>query len=368
MDWIRVFLLTNRSLFQYNWLVNASPSVRPRAFPYVSRGVFLPAILSALCLLPAVAAGADAAEKPEEGGASSAFHWNLEPFTGLFWGEVSEYVFSSTSGARSDSAPAGYRVLSRLDWRFSPVWLAGVRNTFEIKSLRLYASFVAGVPLGCGDMRDYDWGASGALTDYSKHDNSLEYCFAFSTGAGWRFSFLDGRLAFTPSLGVQFSSTAFRAEDGYTQYASEDGVWTDGIPKESVSGKVVSYNLRTFSLALGAEVSWRFSRVCAVGLDLGLQPVVFAFGYDTHHKRGLKFLDYAMGGVGAFAFSCGLTGEINVSDSCAFLLRTEGALLSTVSGKSYYAADGDSYTASDDKGGASAWTAGFSAGVRFRVF
>ena len=304
---------------------------------------------------------------------ADGFRWDIEPYAGFRSGTVSEYVFSAAAGKTSAAAPDGYMQISRVDWSFSPVWVAGLRTSVEIKIVFLRFSIEGGLPLECGKMQDYDWlGYGGDMTHYSEHDNYLEHHLAVSLEGGWRFSFLNDRLTLTPLIGACYASTAFESRDGYTQYVQNSLLeqWSEDIPKEEFSGKAVSYRQQILAVSVALEAAWKFTPGFTVRTCAGLQPVVFVNGYDTHHQRGIKFLDWNMGGAGVFTFTASIAGECRMSERCVLVIQGEMGIQPVVSGKTYTAYEGsDAYSESKDSlGGNSCKHFGITAGVRFSIF
>lgn len=224
----------------------------------------------------------------------------------------------------------------------------------------------------CGKMKDYDWlGFNGNMTHYSEHDNYLKRHFAVFFKGGWRFSFLDDRLSLIPSVGVNYKKTGFESRDGFTQYVNNSlEIWSPAVPKEEFSGKAVSYEQEVFAVTTSLDFSWKGGDVFTLKTGFELQPVVFVNGFDIHHQRNLKFLDWNMGGAGIFAFSGYIAGEWNLTSRLAFTAQGEWGVQPVVSGKSFGAEeDKEAYSKIiNAKSGNSSWQIGISAGLRIRIF
>ncbi len=269
-------------------------------------------------------------------------------------------------------------ILSELTWPQESALYLGAGGEFCLPArMRLSVEFSVFASDAQGTMIDSDYKnlpASGVKTHHSEHASSLRSGATLEAAAGIDLDLplrginTERRMTVRPEALVSFATRSWKAFDGYVQYGQQTGTtfepWTPDLPRQELSGTVVTYNMTTLSLA------GRLTLLAPVGHAFTLQasaaagPVLFALGTDEHLLRYLVFRDYLNGGIfmefsGGAAWRVTQRDELRLSLSCERIERLRGDTLISPSGATFY-------TVEKDAGGSNSLI--FSASLTFALF
>ena len=114
----------------------------------------------------------------------SCFKFNAETFSfaasvGFQSGKVQEYVYDSGD------------VLSRLDWKTDFIPVANISSRLNIFHVVTDIGFLCALPIKYGTIEDWDWLGEDKtrVTNFSKHDLSVEKKFEIEAKSGYEFVF-----------------------------------------------------------------------------------------------------------------------------------------------------------------------------------
>ncbi|MHC6203632.1 omptin family outer membrane protease [Breznakiellaceae bacterium SP9] len=223
---------------------------------------------------------------------------SVSTMAGFLYGHAEEIVYK-------DAVSDDY--LSELLWDLKPLWFYGAAiDVYKANPLEDWGFFAGlnvkyAIPRRSGTMEDRDWQAVGhrSLTNYSAHDAFVDELLFFTVSTGTSHPLFS---VFALRLFAEFSyrSISWDAKNGYWQYASQQGgdynAWDPSLPKNNVSGKVISYEQLWIMAAPGLALLADFYPFTA-DLSFRLSPLIYGVAKDTHWLRALRFDDYVSGGL-----------------------------------------------------------------------
>lgn len=304
------------------------------------------------------------------------WRFELEPFLGMKYGQIDEYVFLEKSNFSDD-------LLSELNWQIQPELHCGIRAHGGWKNGFALIGFGAGIPMRTGKMFDSDWlnndpasvsamSAAGHdyKTHYSKSDNFLDYDFDFSVKGGYIFSPLRF-FRIRPAVEFSFQGIKFTAKNGTALYgAKNDGGYYEYYKnaKNEISfdgQKVISYQRESYILWLGADFSFLLPRNWSIDCGLFVSPYMYAASRDSHFLTETDYLDITYDFFAAFKGSVGVSYEI--SPEYAISLSGEYFFLSVLRGNDYSKKSTESKYGkiASVEGGAGAWW--FDSSISFKI-
>lgn len=251
----------------------------------------LPAFLAAFLLFLLASPAAFAIPRPEV---------TLGASGGIISGESLETVYSQN------------KLISELVWPLDPVSVLGLDTRLVWKnSFGLAANVTLGIPGDAGTLTDSDFlnvteNGSTARTHYSEHEARLDHYMSIDLAASWIFTLPAQGLAsrkpitITPSAGIRYSSIKWTGSNGYYQYGAPIGTlyteWSEGMPKTSLSGKVIEYRQQFFAPVAGVSITVPIGPYFAIDVSFTGSPAVWCNDLDEHLLRGTNFYDYVSGG------------------------------------------------------------------------
>lgn len=205
---------------------------------------------------------------------------------GYLNGQINELLYYNSSNSLE----------SRLDWDVTAP-LISFDTEIDIKNLYFNLStqtiFLSNNKSGF--MQDYDWLKYNStsnkyeLTNYSKHTNYLDEFYKINFSAGYNFDF--PVCIFTPYALLSSEEIKFSAYDGYTQYAPSSEKWSPDIPKNYLSGNIISYSQNIFSLGIGAKTQFNLFNKASINFNFDIKPYVNYLSYDFHIKKSVIYAD-----------------------------------------------------------------------------
>lgn len=265
-----------------------------------------------------------------------AYVFSTSVSVGFLYGQSEEIVYKNSAGD----------YLSQLLWDMKPLFYYGYALNFErSKPLRQAGFFTNlsvkyGAPSNTGVMEDRDWQdkRDHRLTNFSRHDNFTETMLLFNFKAGCSFPVF--RVVALKVYGLlSFMDFSWDSFNGYAQYVPDpdndklyDGEWSDSIPKEYFTGRIITYDQTWIVFGAGFSLTLPVALppgVLEVGLSFDISPFIRGVGIDNHWLRSLQFNDYLSGGVflepGLFVdFSFRRRIALALSASWRLLLNTLG--------------------------------------------
>jgi len=220
--------------------------------------------------------------------AEGTFDVNTVLTTGVFYGGMNEYVFEKGKDHE----------LSRLEWEEHFVPYIDLRTEFEFWNFFTCVSLLTSIPVKSGVMRDYDYMLkdSDALSNFSQHDALFDKHLEIYPEIGWGFDI--GILYLGASVGFLYRDRKWTAADGYAQYPPRGEPWVVTVPKEQLTGAVITYEeiLQAPVLALYADIS--LNKQFKLGFVGNWYPYLDISTTDTHILRKTQFIDKMKGGWG----------------------------------------------------------------------
>jgi len=244
----------------------------------------------------------------------SGFRFSVTPSVGVINGQANEIVYKDSYSGMFES---------ELQWDMKPIIYAGLAadlgpaNSFAKHGFVGNLSFKFGIPQRAGIMEDRDWQYenSGALTNYSRHDNFSERTITADLTLGYSFPLLNFMAL---GLNLDFSYTHFYwiAKNGYYQYLEQDDfgnilpgqTWTDDIQKVPMKGKLIEYSQNWFIFSPGVFIKLRLGTLFSLNGNFNYSPFIYCADRDEHLLRNTTFLDYLyyghyLKGSGGITFS-----------------------------------------------------------------
>ncbi len=236
---------------------------------------------------------------------------DISSSVGVMFGRASEYVYldyENYQGIENYNEK-----LSQLDYEYAVPCLNLKIESRLFKYLHLGFDISTAIPMKCGIMQDYDWlnkeypshQWANELTNYSKHENYLDYYFDCKLNIGPHINILN-KVSLIPLVGFGFDIIQFSAYNGSYKYYPEYLVQHHGpytpISLESYefdsSGKDIIYSQYSsdgkgnpsvhFNIGLKYLIKF-IPRVFISGSCL-FYPFYSVSSFDYHISRNIDFL------------------------------------------------------------------------------
>jgi|GEM_PF-7109050 len=208
-----------------------------------------------------------------DNGAKGDFSIEIAAMTGMSYGELGEYVFTST------------KKLSELNWELKPVFTAGLSLAAVFQnSFFLGFAWQSGYTRESGNMEDSDWQASdpSIKTNYSRSESVTDSLHETDLNFGAMFPFGD---IFFLSLhaGYQFKYFQMVARNGYLQYdpLPYDAPYTTGS-KVPMYGLVMRYRQAWHIPYVSLDTKVNLFDGGSLYVSLAYSPAAFCRALDNH--------------------------------------------------------------------------------------
>jgi len=321
-----------------------------------------------------------------------ALHFSVEPTFSIKNGTLGEYVFliKSALTKSSDTGSTPDDKLSYLEWQIKNEIMMGLKASSDYRNLFATAELSFGFPQNSGIVMDSDWmniqysatkEQQTYKTNYSEHDNKINYDFLIGAQAGYKYEIWNG-LSVSPFIGFDFSKISFTATDGHIWYGKDISTHTgssrtktgpfekynsDYVDSEDMSGTVLEYSREETNLWLGADFSWQLPYNITIGCGAKTAAILYTFNSDKHPQAGdAQYTDICWGNFDSYKLNFNLQYQIHRGITATY--NFDYYNLNTIRGDSYVKESGDSYwkILSDQQGGASAkfWTSTFGVKVQ----
>jgi hypothetical protein len=206
---------------------------------------------------------------------------------GLIFGNTNEYVFE------------GDKAISVLNWQEETLPAVNFTGKLYIWRFFLDVTLLYALSLNFvnGKMEDYDYLIEGAVSNYSMHNLYTDKHNNLSLKLGYKFIYKN--FALEPCAAFSFYTRKWSAVDGYLQYSeSGDETWNENMPKENVSGTVITYEQSIWFPSVGFTVSYAVNGRFTVSLNALIHPYLWVQAIDSHFIRLKQFYDTMEGGPG----------------------------------------------------------------------
>lgn len=198
---------------------------------------------------------------------SAEFNFSAAFHTGILYGKLGEYLYSSFSNY----------LLSYLEWDEKPLFMEGVTFSGNYKSNKIDLSFDAALPVKCGHMTDSDWKSYGIKTNYSIFD--LYPVFACNGQIRYAYSFYWKDFTFGPAASLDLGYRSLKGKNGYGWNGGSQSWDTEGLPKKRYSG--IDYQQFNTAINLEAQGTYKIGNF-NINLLLGIAPFTYAKVTDYH--------------------------------------------------------------------------------------
>lgn len=315
------------------------------------------------------------------------FSWSVTPEFSWHFGEQTELVYTNNPDDQEIK-------LSELNWDEKNIPMAGVTFGFLWDNLELNVGTKAGIPSAIGSVYDYDWFNSiqnasylhtvslentrnpdiaSVITNYSRHNNSLNAMIEAETKLSYSFTGDDGS-AIMPFLSADFTYTSFTARGGEKSYGkfNEAGNYYYSYDDEDASHLsqkaydqnqvILELDRRYYNLWLGTQFDLNISDRFHVVLGGALLGFSYVNSIDTHTISHSYYKDKCWGVL------CGVQGNLEaqyfIKPNQSFFLKGDFKVSSTIKGKTFGSGNkyGNYTEYSDSWAGSGFWNAEFSAG------
>ena len=273
------------------------------------------------------------------------FSFSVEPLFGLKNGVVDEYVFLKESSYSSDN-------LSELNWDIKNELYGGIKLNGSFKNIFLETQFTAAIPKSSGITKDSDWLNTQIKntenyqykTNYSEHDNYIDYDIGAKVKAGYEFKLLQDtkvKLSLKPFAEFQYENFQFTCKDGTCWYGADlesyYARWNDWDNQRSdagdKSGKVMAYQRQNLIIWLGSDFKIELPKNFAVLAGFKVSPYLYSESIDSHYLTPTYYLDVTPGYFSVFDANLGV--EYSLTKKQSFVLTAEGFYIKTLRGNDY---------------------------------
>lgn len=273
------------------------------------------------------------------------FSFSVEPLFGLKNGVVDEYVFLKESSYSSDK-------LSELNWDIKNELYGGIKLNGSFKNVFLETSFTAAIPKSSGITKDSDWLNTQIKntenyqykTNYSEHDNYIDYDIGAKVKAGYEFKLLQDtkvKLSLKPFAEFQYENFQFTCKDGTCWYGADlesyYARWNDWDNQRSdagdKSGKVMAYQRQNLILWLGSDFKIELPKNFTILAGFKVSPYLYSESIDSHYLTPTYYLDVTPGYFSVFDANLGV--EYSLTKKQSFVLTAEGFYMKTLRGNDY---------------------------------
>ena len=273
------------------------------------------------------------------------FSFSVEPLFGLKNGVVDEYVFLKESSYSSDK-------LSELNWDIKNELYGGIKLNGSFKNIFLETQFTAAIPKSSGITKDSDWLNTQIKntenyqykTNYSEHDNYIDYDIGAKVKAGYEFKLLQDtkvKLSLKPFTEFQYENFQFTCKDGTCWYGADlesyYARWNDWDNQRSdagdKSGKVMAYQRQNLILWLGSDFKIELPKNFTILAGFKVSPYLYSESIDSHYLTPTYYLDVTPGYFSVFDANLGV--EYSLTKKQSFVLTAEGFYMKTLRGNDY---------------------------------
>lgn len=195
------------------------------------------------------------------------FSFSVTPNTGITYGKLGEYLYSSFSNY----------LLSYLEWDEKPLFMEGVTFGAAYKNNKIDFGVEAALPVKCGRMTDSDWKTYNVKTNYSIFD--LYPIFAGNANLRYSYIFEKDDFSFGPGVSVDLGYRSLKGKNGYGWNGGSKPWDTEGLPKKRYSG--IDYSLLNTAVNIEVQGSYNVNNF-SFGLLLGIAPFTYAKVTDYH--------------------------------------------------------------------------------------
>ncbi|NLK46332.1 MAG: omptin family outer membrane protease [Treponema sp.] len=221
------------------------------------------------------------------------YKFSIEPFFGIRNGTLYEYVYSVLPNG------ADYK-LSQLEWNINPAYLMGGTICSDFGAIELSTTVLGLNRTTNGKLYDWDYeNFDGKPTKFSEHTAELSNSLEASGNIAFRFEFSDN-FSVAPFASINYSRMKFDAYNGYTQYATGSNYWNKDIPKQELTGKLISYSNTMWYPAAGFQIKTNIFNFISIQAGFSASPYIFANSVDQHWLRNVEFIDTMRKGYGLF--------------------------------------------------------------------
>lgn len=192
--------------------------------------------------------------------------------TGLLYGKIQEYVYSSGKD------------ISRLDWEIMPLIYTGFSLCAAYGNYSLAFGLWSGINYNAGNIEDFDWeNGDSTLTHYSKHDSILEKALFTDIN----LSYIDkysGRFSIIYRAGFTTSTVKMAAVNGYLEYPP-------GSEKVDLYGTGITYEQALYAPYAGLGIDLPLTGKVSVSANVNFSIFAWCASVDNHLNRNLIFYD-----------------------------------------------------------------------------
>ena len=313
---------------------------------------------------------------------SEDFSLSVEPLFGMKWGQIDEYVFLKECTYDDDK-------LSELNWEIKPEFYGGAKVSGGWKKFFGELQFSAGFPMQTGLMMDSDWlnieylsanGGNSVKTNYSEHDNHLDYDIRFGIKGGYDFSAIE-YFNIKPSIAFDYENIKFTGKGGTGWYGHtvgqddryDNGPWyqydtSDHQKVFKFAGDVISYNRVSYYFWLGSDFCVSLPYNFKINTGFFVSPYLYAESFDSHFLTGEDYADKTPGFFSAFKWNLG--AEYKITERYSIILNSTAFYMRELRGDSFAKSTSSKTYAKDTTvdGGAGAWEFNAAISVRFTLF
>lgn len=300
---------------------------------------------------------------------SSDFSFELNPYTGISYGQFDEFVYSS-----ADSSI----VRSKLEWETKPLFKLGFGAKIGIKKLFLEGEGSFALPLSCGILHDSDWSEDGAIKHtYSLLEENLENFFACS--AMFHYDFDIEQVFFVcPSLLADYSHLKIKGKNGEGWFASssysatgKDELWNSGHARYYPKGKLNGINYERYAFNLFAGINFRAKMTEKFSAELGffIAPFSYVSVFDTH-LAGKSQPDYHLNEYAFDKFSCCkmvLGSQYNFSSTLALNCSVDFTASKILKDSLYHNYNSENTVKSNQLAGTSFFSIDVKLGIKIKI-
>lgn len=233
--------------------------------------------------------------------------------TGMSYGELGEYVFTST------------KKLSELNWDVKPVFTAGLSLGAVYKDrFTLGFAWQSGYTRNSGIMEDSDWQASdpSIKTNYSRSEAFTDAFHETDLNAGVVFK-IDDIFFLSFHTGYQFKYFQMVARNGYLQYdpLPYDAPYTTGS-KVPMYGMVMRYRQAWHIPYMSLDGKVNLFDGWSLFVSLAYSPAVFCRALDNHLLLDDDYYD-SMNWGQYLSVQAGITWKLNAYLSLSMAVQYE---------------------------------------------
>jgi hypothetical protein len=250
------------------------------------------------------------------------YAFTLEPSVSMLWGIGDEIIYNTPN----DNNKSTNKYTSELIWDMKPLICIGLSLAFsphqqyEKSGFRAQASVKCALPIRAGITEDKDWLADNQpyLTNYSRHTNMSDGSVFADLNAGYSWA-IANCVSLNLYAALLYYHLAWKAENGYIQYASGNQPWNDTVAKTDIYGPAIQYQQNWFLLTPGFDAGFRLNSVVAMKLFAEVTPFIYAKNVDNHMlaSKFIQYEDYLSWGL-YFKYGGGMSWKPNKHTEISF--------------------------------------------------